>query len=415
MRADSEPLEHKRLVLGVTGGIAAYKSAELVRRLRERKAEVKVVMTRSACRFLGPLTLQTLSGHPVHIELLDPVTESAMGHLDLARWCDAVVVAPASANFLARLAHGMADDLLTTLCLAATVPIIVAPAMNREMWRAAATQENQSILSRRGVRILGPAEGEQACGEFGPGRLFDTPDLLDGIAAVFKGDLLSGLRVLVTAGPTREHIDPVRFLSNRSSGKMGYALAREAAAAGAVVTLVSGPTALNRPDGLSFVQVTDASEMHREVMGRAASCDILIAVAAVADYRCRQTAAQKLKRAGGPIALELEPTPDIVASVKTLPNAPFTVAFAAETEDLMINARNKLLQKSADMIAANDVSGFGIGFEGDDNQLVVLWRDGERHLTKGPKERVARQLIKLIAERYRAQGAAKGPRSAAGA
>jgi phosphopantothenoylcysteine decarboxylase/phosphopantothenate--cysteine ligase len=413
MSAESELLEHKRLVLGVTGGIAAYKSAELVRRLRERQAEVKVVMTRSACHFLGPLTLQTLSGHPVHIEMLDPVTESAMGHIDLARWCDAVVVAPASANFLARLAHGIADDLLTTLCLAATAPIIVAPAMNREMWRAAATQENRNTLSRRGVRILGPAEGGQACGEFGPGRLLDTPDLLDGIAAVFKGALLSGLRVLVTAGPTREHIDPVRYLSNRSSGKMGYALAREAAAAGAAVTLVSGPTELDRPAGLCFVAVTDASEMHREVMGRVAGCDILIAVAAVADYRCRQSAAQKLKRASGPITLELEPTPDIVAGVKTLPNAPFTVAFAAETENLLTNARHKLLQKAADMVAANDVSGLGVGFEGEDNELIVLWRDGECHLPKGPKGRVAHQLIELIAERYRAQGAAQGPRSAA--
>ncbi len=408
-----ESLENKRLVLGVTGGIAAYKSAELVRRLREQKAEVHVVMTRSACHFLGPLTLQTLSGHPVHIELLDPDTESAMGHIDLARWCDAVVVAPASANFLAKLAHGIADDLLSTLCLAATVPIIVAPAMNREMWAAPATQDNRSLLLRRGIRFLDPAEGEQACGELGPGRLLDTPALLDGIAALFEKGLLSGLRVLVTAGPTREHLDPVRYLSNRSSGKMGYALAREAAVAGASVTLVSGPTGLERPAGLSYVAVTEAAEMHREVMGLARACDILIAVAAVADYRCRHPASQKLKRARGPLTLELEPTPDIVAGVKGLADPPFTVAFAAETEALLSNARRKLLDKSVDMIVANDVSRPDVGFESEDNEIIVLWREGKCHIAKGPKGQVARQLIGLIAERYRAQGTTQGPRSTA--
>jgi phosphopantothenoylcysteine decarboxylase/phosphopantothenate--cysteine ligase len=406
-------LANKRILVGVTGGIAAYKSAELVRRLREREAHVRVVMTRAACEFIGPLTLQALSGHPVHTELLDPGTESVMGHIELARWCDAVLVAPASANFLARMAHGLSDDLLATLCLATTAPIVVAPAMNQQMWWAPATQDNRVILECRGIRFLGPAEGEQACGEIGPGRMLEPSALIEGLAGMFRSGRLSGARVLVTAGPTREAIDPVRYISNRSSGKMGYAIARAAAEAGAAVTLISGPVALAVPEGVDWVSVVSAEEMLEAVMARVGACDIFIAAAAVADYRCCRPSSQKLKKTEESITLALERTPDILVQVAALPRAPFTMGFAAETEELVRHAQAKLASKSLDMIAANEVGAPGLGFESDENALRVFWEDGSIELPKASKEQLARELIKIIARRYREKSTGQDPRSTA--
>lgn len=393
----------KHIILGVSGGIAAYKSAELTRRLRERGALVRVVMTRAACEFIGPLTLQALSGQPVHTELFDVAAEAGMGHIQLARWTDAVIIAPASADMLAKLAHGRAGDLLTTLCLATTAPLLVAPAMNQQMWLAAATQANLALLKQRGVRMLGPADGDQACGETGPGRMLEAEALVEDLNALFMNGTLAGLKVLVTAGPTREAIDPVRYLSNRSSGKMGYAVARASAEAGAAVTLVSGPSALAVPETVKCVAVTSAEEMAQAVTRELAGTHIFIAAAAVADYRCATVAEHKLKRSGAPVTLNLVPNPDILATVAALPEPPFTVGFAAETEQLTANARAKLERKAVDMIAANDVSWHGLGFESDDNSLSVYWRQGARQLPQAPKEKLARQLVALIAERYRAR------------
>lgn len=406
-------LAHKRILLGVTGGVAAYKSAELVRRLCEHEAEVRVVMTRSASLFIGPLTLEALSGEQVYSELFDPASPSAMPHIDLARWCDAVLVAPASAHLLAKLAHGLADDLLSTLCLAATVPIVVAPAMNREMWLAPSTQANRALLLERGVRFLGPGEGEQACGELGPGRMLEVPDVLEGLATVFEPALLSGVRVLVTAGPTREALDPVRFLGNRSSGKMGYALAEAMREMGASVLLISGPVHLPAPRGIERVMVESAADMTAAVTSRVVDCEIFVATAAVADYRCRAPADHKIRRTGEPLTLELEPTPDILAAVAARSAAPFTVGFAAETEGLDGGladlAGRKLVAKGIDMIVANQVGEPGQGFESDDNELLVSWHAGERFLPRAPKTRLARQLVPIIAERFRAKGQAQGP------
>ncbi len=411
-------LAHKRILLGITGGVAAYKSADLVRRLREHEAEVRVVMTRSASSFIGPLTLEALSGERVYSELFDPTSPSAMPHIELARWCDVVLIAPASAHLLAKLAHGLADDLLSTLSLAATVPIVVAPAMNREMWLAASTQANRALLLERGVRFLGPGEGEQACGELGPGRMLEAPEILEALATVFEPALLSGVRVLVTAGPTREALDPVRFLGNRSSGKMGYALAEAMRDAGASVILVSGPVQLPAPRGVERIRVESAADMAAAVAARVADCEIFIATAAVADYRCRVPAGQKIRRTGRPLTLDLEPTPDILATVAARPEAPFTVGFAAETEGsgeaLAGLARQKLVAKGIDLIVANRVGEPGLGFESDDNELLVCWREGERLLSRAPKTLLARRLVPIVAqryraERYRAEGQAQGP------
>lgn len=394
-------LANKYILIGVTGGIAAYKSAELVRRLREREANVKVVMTRSACAFIGPLTMQALSDQPVHIELLDPGTESVMGHIELARWCDAVLVAPASADFLAKLAHGLADDLLSTLCLATTAPIVVAPAMNQQMWQAQAAQSNRAVLESRGVRFLGPAEGGQACGEVGPGRLLEPAAIIEALARLFHPGTLTGVRILVTAGPTREAIDPVRFISNRSSGRMGYAIAQAAIEAGAKVVLVSGPVALAAPQGLERIWVETAEEMLEAVMARIHDCDLFIAAAAVADYRCQEPASQKLKKTAVSITLSLERTPDILAQVASRPRPPFTVGFSAETENLEKNALDKLVRKSLDMIVANEVGRPGVGFESDENALSVFWKGGKRELSRALKAQLARDLIEIIAQRYR--------------
>lgn len=396
-------LSNKRIVLGVSGGIAAYKSAELVRRLREAGAEVRVVMTAGAARFITPLTLQALSGQPVRSELFDAGAEAAMGHIELARWADAVLIAPASANTLARFAHGLADDLLSTLCLATRAPLLAAPAMNQAMWDHPATRANLALLRERGVRILGPASGGQACGETGPGRMLEPHELVAEIAAVFETGALAGLRVLVTAGPTREAIDPVRFVSNRSSGKMGYAVAAAAAAAGARVVLVSGPVALAPPERVDCVRVETAAEMHAAVLARAADCDIFIGAAAVADYRPAAPAEQKLKKRTATLRLDLERTDDILAAVAALHPAPFTVGFAAETERLAEHARAKRMAKALDMIAANRVNVPGLGFDADDNALTLYWEGGECELPPASKTQLARALIAQIAARHAAK------------
>lgn len=396
--------EIQRVLVGMTGGIAAYKTPDLVRRLRERGLEVRVVMTEGAQGFVTPLTLQAVSGHRVATGLLDAEAEAAMGHIELARWANQVLVAPASANFLARLAHGFADDLLSTLCLATEAPIAVAPAMNQVMWRAPATRANCELLSARGVRLLGPGEGDQACGETGAGRMLEPVELvaalLDRGAVTLRGRL-AGRTVLITSGPTREALDPVRYLTNHSSGKMGHALAAAARDAGARVLLVSGPTALAAPVGVETVAVESAREMHREVMDRVAEADIFIAAAAVADYRPEQSAERKIKKSDSETALRLVPNPDILSEVAALAhNRPFTVGFAAETDALEQHARGKLDRKGLDMIAANWV-GADRGFHTDDNALEVFWPGaGHTSLARADKPALARQLIELIAEHY---------------
>ncbi len=397
-------LPNRRIVLGVAGGIAAYKAADLVRRLRDRNFEVRVVMTAAAREFVAPLTFQALSSNPVHCDLLDEQAEAGMGHIELARWADLVLIAPATANVLARLAHGFADDLLTTLCLATTAPVVVAPAMNQQMWQAGATRANVLALLERGVAMLGPGEGDQACGEVGPGRMLEPEEIAARIAARFRGGALEGVEVLVTAGPTREALDPVRYLTNHSTGKMGYAVAVAAVEAGARVSLVSGPTALPAPPGVERIDVTSAEEMYTKVMARAARCDIFIAAAAVGDYRPARCAEQKIKKEDGPATLDLVRTPDIAAGVAAMDGGPFTVGFAAETESVQAHAQDKLEGKGLDMIAANRVGLPDRGFASDRNALSVLWRDGgSRELGLAPKAELARSLIALVAERYRAE------------
>ena len=396
-------LPNRRIVLGVAGGIAAYKAADLVRRLRDRDFEVRVVMTAAAREFVAPLTFQAVSSNPVHCDLLDEQAEAGMGHIELARWADLVLVAPATANVIARLAHGFADDLLTTLCLATEAPVVLAPAMNRQMWQAGATRANVLALLDRGVEMLGPAEGGQACGEIGPGRMLEPTEVAGRIAARFRGGALDGVGVLVTAGPTREALDPVRFLTNHSSGKMGYAVAGAAVEAGARVSLVSGPTALPAPPGVERIDVTSAGEMYAEVMARAAGRDVFIAAAAVADYRPAHRAERKIRKGDGPAAIELVRTPDILAAVAAMDGGPFTVGFAAETESVHAHARDKLERKGLDMIAANRVGLPDRGFASERNALSVLWPGGGRELDLAPKAELARRLIDLVAERYRAE------------
>lgn len=396
-------LTHKRIVLGVTGGIAAYKSAELIRLLRAAGAEVRVVMTQAATQFITPLTLQALSGNPVHVHLLEPEAEAGMGHIRLARWADAVIVAPASADFMAKLAHGLADDLLSTLCLASNAPLALAPAMNQQMWHNAATQANCALLAERGIRLFGPAEGSQACGETGPGRMLEPAQLAEHAARLFRAAMLSGAHVLVSAGPTREAIDPVRYLSNRSSGKMGYAVAQAALEAGASVTLVSGPTALAAPERAERIDVVTAQQMYEAVLARAAHCDIFIAAAAVADYRVAAAAPHKIKKTAEHLDLQLVRNPDILSGVAALPRRPFTVGFAAETEQLTAHAQAKRSAKALDLVAANWVNQDGLGFESDDNALHVFWEGGERELAPASKDKIARELITIVAQQYHAK------------
>jgi len=384
-------LKNKQILLGITGGIAAYKSADLVRRLIEQQAEVQVVMTEMATKFITPLTLEALSGKSVY------VVEDTMAHIELARWADIVLIAPATANFLANLTYGHANDLLSTLCLATAAPICVAPAMNQQMWHAAITQENCQKLQQRGITIFGPAIGSQACGDVGAGRMLEVVDLIDSLQLFFQA---KNQKVLITAGPTREHIDPVRFISNRSSGKMGYAIAEAASAAGYEVTLISGPVCLSPPTGIETISIDSAQDMFEAVMAHIKNTDIFISTAAVADYRPAKQAEQKLKKTAATLQLNLEPTPDILASVSKLENPPFTVGFAAETNNLVEYAKKKLVAKKLDMIAANQVGIEGLGFDSEDNALSLFWKDGGLELARANKKILARQLINVIIERF---------------
>ncbi|MFN3579193.1 MAG: bifunctional phosphopantothenoylcysteine decarboxylase/phosphopantothenate--cysteine ligase CoaBC [Pseudomonas sp.] len=393
-------LLNKRVLLGVSGGIAAYKSAELIRRLRDAGAEVRVVMTQAAREFITPLTLQALSGHPVHGDLLDPAAEAAMGHIELARWADIVLIAPATADLMARLAQGRGDDLLTTLVLASDAPLAIAPAMNQAMWRDPATQANLDTLLQRGVKVFGPAAGEQACGDIGPGRMLEPTDIAMQVADCFERGALAGLHILINAGPTREAIDPVRYISNHSSGKMGFALAEAAAEAGARVTLVAGPVHLPTPNRVQRVDVVSAQDMLEACLA-ALPADIFIASAAVADYRPAQVANAKMKKdpqSNDGMQLLLERNPDILATLAQHEQRPWCVGFAAETHDLLAYARDKLERKNLDLIVANDVSQAGIGFNGDNNAVTLIDRTlHELNLPSTSKTKLARQIVSHLA------------------
>jgi phosphopantothenoylcysteine decarboxylase/phosphopantothenate--cysteine ligase len=400
-------MQGKRILLGVTGGIAAYKSPDLVRRLRERGAEVQVVMSPAAAEFVTATTFQAVSGRTVRSALWDAAAEAAMGHIELARWADVVLIAPASADFLARLATGQANDLLSTLCLATQAPIAVAPAMNHLMWANAATRANVATLAQRGVAILGPGEGDQACGESGPGRMLEPLELAERTAGLLTGSgVLAGRRVLITAGPTREPIDPVRFVSNRSSGKMGFAVAQAAREAGATVVLVSGPVSVPTPAGVTRVDVESAADMLAAVLRELPGTDVFISTAAVADYRPAHCAPQKIKKSAETLELALQRTADVLATVAAHAERPFVVGFAAETESVENNARSKLLKKNLDMIAANEV-GHDKAFDCEDNELLVLSRNARHELARAGKLTLARGLIALIAAELSARSGAR--------
>ncbi|PTQ72964.1 bifunctional phosphopantothenoylcysteine decarboxylase/phosphopantothenate--cysteine ligase CoaBC [Pseudomonas sp. GV071] len=395
-------LYRKRIVLGVGGGIAAYKSAELVRRLRDHGAEVRVVMTQGGREFITPLTLQALSGHPVHMDLLDPAAEAAMGHIELAKWADLILIAPATADLMARLAQGIANDLLTTLVLATDAPVALAPAMNQAMWRDEATQANSQLLLDRGLHMFGPASGSQACGDVGLGRMLEANDLAQLAADCFKRESLTGRHVLITAGPTQENIDPVRYITNHSSGKMGFALAEAAVEAGAKVTLVTGPVHLPTPDRVTRIDVVSARDM-LAACEAAMPCDLLIAAAAVADYRPEVVAQHKLKKdpsTGEGMLLQMVRNPDILATLAQREDRPFSVGFAAETEKLLDYAARKLKDKNLDLIVANDVANPSIGFNSEENAITIIDRDLQQSsLAQTSKGKIARQLIAFIAER----------------
>ncbi len=400
-RIMSVSLTNKNVLLGIGGGIAAYKSADLVRRLKERGFDVRVVMSQSAQEFITPLTLQALSGHPVASSLLDPAAEAAMGHIELARWADLVIIAPATANLLARINAGMADELITTTCLATEAPIALCPAMNQQMYRNVATQANLTSLASRGYTLWGPASGSQACGEVGPGRMLEPLEIAELASDFFatkevSAQPLAGQSVLITAGPTREAIDPVRYISNHSSGKMGFALAKAAAEMGATVTLVSGPVNLATPEGVTRIDVESAQNMLDAVMDNVDKKHIFIGCAAVADYRISDVATCKIKKSAEEMQLALVRNPDILATVASLPNRPFVVGFAAETHNVETYARDKLKRKNLNMIAANDVSVAGLGFNADVNALRVFWPQGSQDLPATDKLTLARQLLSLI-------------------
>ncbi|UXD89124.1 bifunctional phosphopantothenoylcysteine decarboxylase/phosphopantothenate--cysteine ligase CoaBC [Thalassolituus hydrocarboniclasticus] len=398
-----QQLCNKRILLGITGGIAAYKAAELVRILKKAGAEVRVVMTAGAMEFITPLTLQALSGNPVHHALLDPEAEAGMGHIELAKWADLLLVAPASANFIARLTQGSGDDLLTTICLATEAPIALAPAMNQAMWREPITQANIARLTDlKGSKLhmFGPAEGVQACGDVGPGRMLEPEQIAAHAANLFETGLLAGLEVVITAGPTREAIDPVRYISNHSSGKMGYAIAAAARDAGARVTLISGPVIIPAPERVNCVRTESARDMLDASLALLGRCDIFIAAAAVADYRPMTAAHQKIKKSADSMELTLVKNPDVVATVAAHELRPFTVGFAAETQDVDVYARDKLVRKNLDMIVANDVSLSEIGFNSDQNAVTVFWAENQQSFAQMSKQALARELVGLIAHRY---------------
>ncbi|ABU69654.1 bifunctional phosphopantothenoylcysteine decarboxylase/phosphopantothenate--cysteine ligase CoaBC [Vibrio campbellii] len=396
-----QTLAGKKILLGISGGIAAYKCAELTRRLIERGAQVQVVMTKAAKEFITPLTMQAVSGRPVSDSLLDPAAEASMGHIELAKWADLVLLAPATADLIARMSAGMGNDLLTTLVLATDSPVAVSPAMNQQMYRNVATQENIATLARRGMHIWGPAAGEQACGDVGPGRMLEPMQLVHMCEQCFQPKLLVGKSVLITAGPTREAIDPVRYISNHSSGKMGFALANAAAQLGAKVTLVSGPVSLNTPAGVERINVASAQEMHDAVMAHAPNHDAFISCAAVADYRPENVASQKLKKTenNDQMTINMVKNPDIVATVANMvEQRPFTVGFAAETNDVETYARGKLVKKNLDMICANDVSVEGQGFNSNDNAITLFWPEGEQALALESKEALSFRILEKMHE-----------------
>lgn len=399
-------LEGRHLVLGLTGGIAAYKSAELARRLQDRGATVQVVMTDAATHFITPVTMQALTGRPVYVDQWDPRRDNNMAHIDLSREADAIVVAPASTDFVAKLAHGLCDDLLSTLCVARDGPLVVVPAMNRQMWAHPATQRNVKQLLDDGVAILGPADGDQACGEVGSGRMLEPDEIVDELVAFFRPKRLAGRRVVVTAGPTREPIDPVRAITNHSSGKMGYAIARALREAGADVTLVSGPTALPTPRGVVRIDVDTARQMYAAVMAEVAGVDAFVAVAAVADWHVVDAADQKIKKGddGAFPTLRFEANPDILASVAALPDAPYCVGFAAETDDVDANAEAKRVRKRVAMIVGNDARR---AFGRDDNAVTLFEASGPTPLPRADKLVVARAIVDVIADRLAAKDAVR--------
>ena len=393
-------LKGQHVVLGVTGGIAAYKSPDLARRLREQGAEVTVIMTASAEKLVSPTVFQAVSGGPVRGDLWDEKAESAMGHIELARWADLILIAPATANLMAQLAAGSAENLLTTVCLATDAPVVLAPAMNQAMWRNPSTQANRKKLEDRHVRLIGPEEGEQACGDEGPGRMTEPVDIVARLGMGKVAGILRDLQVMVTAGPTREAIDPVRFVSNRSSGKMGFAVSRAAADAGALVTLIAGPVSLTTPKGVARIDVESATDMYETVMDRISETDIYIGAAAISDYRPAQTVAKKIKKTAATFTLEMVKSPDLLATIAALDHGPFSVGFAAETDKLEENALTKLESKRLDMIVGNLV-GDKMGFDRDDNSAIIMWPGGCKAVPNMAKTRLARQLVAMIASRYR--------------
>lgn len=400
-----QTLANKRILLGISGGIAAYKSADLVRRLKERGADVRVILTDAAQHFITPLTLQALSGNPVSTSLLDPAAEAAMGHIELAKWADFVLIAPASADVIARLAHGLANDLLTTCVLATAAPVAVAPAMNQQMYKNIATQQNLATLNAHNFYIYGPGIGDQACGDTGAGRMLEALELAHAVEKYFLAEQqLNNIRITITAGPTREAIDPVRYISNHSSGKMGFALAGAAAAMGAHVTLISGPVQLATPAGVRRIDVTNAQQMYDAAVAQAVQSDIFIGCAAVADYRVADVASEKMKKqADSTLELKLVQNPDIIASVAALTTKrPFTVGFAAETHNVLQYAKDKLSRKKLDLICANDVSGVELGFNSDDNAVTLLWQSGELALPAQSKASLAKAILQHIYSRFSA-------------
>jgi len=399
-----QPLFGKNILLGISGGIAAYKCAELTRRLKDQGADVRIVMTQSAKEFITPLTMQAVSGHAIADDLLDPNAEAGMGHIELAKWADLILLAPATANLIARLRAGFADELLTTLCLASPAPIAVSPAMNMEMYLAPATQENISVLAKRGLHIWGPGEGPQACGDIGPGRMLEPNELVQRACDLLSPieQALAGVNIIITAGPTQEPLDPVRYISNHSSGKMGYSLASAAQKMGANVTIISGPVSLITPENVHRVDVGSAIEMQQASLDKLNNCDIFIACAAVADYRPEQVATQKMKKQQGidDLIIKLIKNPDIIADVANVANAPFCVGFAAETQDVERYALDKLKRKKLKLIAANDVSKSGQGFNSEKNALTVFSETERFDITLADKKVVANQLVAIIAQQY---------------
>ena len=396
-------LTNKNVLLGVSGGIAAYKAPDLVRKLTALNANVRVVITDSAAEFVSPMSLQAVSGNPVHQHLLDATAEAAMGHIELAKWADILLIAPATANIMAKLAHGIADDLLSTLFLATQAKIFIAPAMNQQMWKAPATQTNLATLKGYGVSFIGPDSGEQACGDVGAGRMMEPVDIADTISKSVNdttNQFLAGKRIVITAGPTREPLDPVRYISNHSSGKMGFSIASMAQKAGAEVTIVAGPVALSTPDGCKRIDVTTADEMLAACEKIISNADIFIATAAVADYKASNVAGNKIKKTGEELTLTFVKNPDILATIAKRNDKPFCVGFAAESQDVEAYARGKLKNKNLDMIAANDITTEGLGFNSDSNALHVIWADGDKYLPATSKQALAHTLLTIIAQQY---------------